>query len=73
MGAFSIAVSGMVMASAMGPLMHVAVAEVLAAFAGVVFGVLLRRTLGRTDDGATASSPMRPQPESFPDEVGVRL
>ena len=52
-GAFSIALSGMVMASAMGPLMHMAVAEILAAFAGVVLGVVLRRTLGRTHEGST--------------------
>ena len=52
-GAFSIAMSGMMMASAMGPLMHTAVAEILAAFAGVVLGVVLRRTLGRTYEGST--------------------
>ena len=72
-GAFSMAVSGMVMASATGPLMHVALAEILAAFAGVMLGVALRRTLGRTHDRATAGSPVRPQSENFPIEVGVRV
>ena len=60
-GAFSLAVSGMAMAAAAGPLTDIAVAEILAAFGGVMLGVVLRRALGRTDDRATASAPTRQQ------------
>ena len=43
-GALSLALSGMAMAAAAGPLTDMAVAEILAAFGGVMLGVLLRRT-----------------------------
>jgi len=42
-GALTLAVSGMAMAAAMGPLTHMVVAEILAAFGGVMLGVVLRR------------------------------
>ena len=43
-GALSLAVSGMAMAAAAGPLTGIAVAEILAAFGGLMLGVVLRRT-----------------------------
>ena len=46
-GALSLAVSGMAMAAAAGPLTEVAVAEIWAALAGVTLGVLLRRARSR--------------------------
>ena len=60
-GAFSLAVSGMAMAAAVGPLTDMAAVEILAAFGAVILGVVLRRTVGRTDDRATAGSPKRQQ------------
>ncbi len=60
-GALFLAVSGMATAAATGPLTDMAVAEILAAFGGVMLGLVLRRTLGPPDDRATASSPMRQQ------------
>jgi len=43
-GALSLAVSGMAMAAAAGPLTQMALAEILAAFGGLMLGVVLRRT-----------------------------
>ena len=57
----SLAVSGMAMAAAVGPLTDMAAVEILAAFGAVILGVVLRRTVGRTDDRATAGSPKRQQ------------
>ena len=60
-GALFLAVSGMAMAAVAGPLTEMALAEILGAFGGLILGVVLRRTLGRTDDGATAISPTQQQ------------
>ncbi len=46
-GALSLAVSGMAMAAAAGPLTDMAVAEILAAFGGLMLGIVLRRTQNR--------------------------
>ncbi len=43
-GALSLAVSGMAMAAAAGPLTQMALAEILAAFGGLMLGIVLRRT-----------------------------
>ena len=76
-GALFLAVSGMAMAAAVGPLTDMALAEILAAVGAVMVGVVLRRTLCRTDDLGTASSPVRKQSVSTPhmsapEEVEVR-
>ncbi len=57
MGALSLAVTGMAMAAAVGPLTDMVAVEFLAAFGGVMLGVVLRRSFVRTDDRATAGSP----------------
>ena len=73
-GAFSLAVSGMAMAAAVGPLTDMAAVEILAAFGAVMLGVVLRRALvlrgstmplfcasvapRNTGDGASATIPV---------------
>ena len=44
-GALILAVSGMAMAAAVGPLTHMASTEILAAVGGMIFGIVLRRAL----------------------------
>ncbi len=51
----------MVTAAANGPLTHMAVAEILAAFGGVMLGVVLRRTLGGSEKRTSVSGPTRQQ------------
>ena len=63
-GAFSLAVSGMAMAAAVGPLTGMAAVEILEAFGAVMLGVVLRRAVCRRDDRATAGLPMRQQSAS---------
>ena len=60
-GALALDLAGMAMATAVGPLTDIGVIEILAAFGAVLLGMVLRRTIGRTDDRTTAISPIGQQ------------